>query len=185
MEEEEPTQFDESFREALRSKGLGEDDIETIMRMLSKHMMGDEMSDEEGEREYAEHGHAHGQQRSRQEMLEHAERETSPRHRREDAEAKRWEFTNSRQNEDRRPTRDRMPRNHLAGDEDSFAAMFGADAMRIGTDMSGSWKRDRENQPLTREERRAAMAMDAPSDAERKQLIEMFGEHYVNIGIQP
>ena len=62
MEEEEPMQFDESFREALRDKGLGEDDIETIMRMLSKHMMGDEMSDEEGEREYAEHGHAHGQQ---------------------------------------------------------------------------------------------------------------------------
>ncbi|MGO9048357.1 MAG: hypothetical protein ACLQFW_15970 [Xanthobacteraceae bacterium] len=105
MEEEKPMQFDaEEFREALRKEGLADDDIETVMGMLPEHFAGD-MSDE-GEREFAEHGHAHGQQASRQRNLESSEREYASPHRREDAEARRREDRDSTQRE----TRDSMPR---------------------------------------------------------------------------
>jgi hypothetical protein len=167
--------FERAFPERAAEDEEGEPDERYRDRVLAQR----------GESGAERHSDGRGQEASRQRVLESSERRTSPNHSRENREAYSREHRNSRQNEDHQ-----LPRNarnggmggRLAGDADEFAKDY-PDAMKVGCDMAGSWKSDVARAPLSRAERRAALAMDETEVV--GELVELFGEHFGRITIAP
>jgi hypothetical protein len=193
--------MDNDWRQFGRDCGLSEDDLDTLWSMIPRKQRIEGEDDET-------------EQQERQRRLESAEREVSPRHERSDREAARREMEGeAEQSEDRMPSRRRgfMPQNRFAHDSDMafIDEVLGKQPEVFVGGNSRSWRLEEAAQREVERVRRLAgvgsgMGLDAKQSRSRserliaataqlgkhggevrKELIEMFGEHFGRITIAP
>ena len=148
-----PEGFDTApIKKFLLARGISEDDTETFLKMLPSDWSDDH-------EQFAQHGHGRDdaeEQEERQRRLENAERETAPRHERDDMRAREIEHRDSRQSEDN------LRANRVHGGKGGRWA-HDENFLRVGTSMSAGGMPRHERVPV---------ACDA---ARLKRLDEKFG----------